>query len=1124
MIKYMKEYGGRSMSNFYLEEIDKKLNNPNKNVFICYRGMKAMGGAVAQILYYNLLCCNHAELVPFCAPLCNDGVDFEQASCRAIAKTRVFIIVINDDFCTPVLSGTDKLSKMFYNADDQVRKELLMLCNELLRRERLRSEGSPAENLSILPVFAGRAYGGNINKFLQELTRWLWTEKNAKRTNELAWESLRGKGYAEGSFPEEKLRTAFDKIVNKLAHQSNAYSIDYNFNPAARELINVTERVYNEYIKRAEIRDGEFVWIGTRLSDIGQTGSMFAGAVTLFGETDERKNLFALCDEGSSRRVDHNKISEEQDQFLFDRAVALANSHPRARFYFYNQSAYYNVHSARDNGVSLGEALGERYICVNAKGVLDTLSDKQKFHRFCDEKGLKGALLDVAEGSVADCKYATVCKLLGVREEEGHKFILQRPIASGGNGTYIMTRENSELFKNFTGEDKRMLFSVYREDNVPVNLHAILFKDGVLFTPGSIQIMRADYEKADNSSSVKRLMYRGADFVEYDRLARLDDKPENRVNGRHIAKFKELCAALCEKIRAEGYRGILGIDGMIYGNEVKLLEVNCRFQASSALVNRALAEQGFPSLQEINLAAWKDGEKAANYAKYLDGLRVEYSNYSYNYTGDETHALHVFNAVNAAKKAESGEGVLLGYQSKALSGKLCFPEADGYRPLPRELCKLDDNAHFYRLVFRTNICWANEDGGVNLDECVCEPMAEFKEKICEIAAGGEVSAQSLLALKIALLTQGVNVSAEARRQHGGLRPATNDAVDLQFGEKLHGVVINAPLSNKFQDFSPFRIDVREEKYFLSYYGNELCEIRFYPQDQLANNRTSKGFLYSQVAYLSTDRLRVHVTNSCIYKAGDRKKECKFCNIERDPDNGIDLQSIEEVVRRHWADHETSRLRHFLIGGQSPAQNAATIDKVVSIIKIIKNVTKGEKYPDGADVYAMILPCDEEGIRKMREAGLDQLSFNIEIFDERCAAKYMPGKSENKRETYKEMLLKAQDIWFKTLSKNTHLAFQQIRSMVILGLEPRESFAAGMDWMIGNGIQPIISLFRPLRGTPLEDCVAPSMAYVYKLYFALQKKIDAFNEKTGDAVPYYMLGPDCICCQNNTLSLPRTVRL
>ena len=173
---------------------------------------------------------------------------------------------------------------------------------------------------------------------------------------------------------------------------------------------------------------------------------------------------------------------------------------------------------------------------------------------------------------------------------------------------------------------------------------------------------------------------------------------------------------------------------------------------------------------------------------------------------------------------------------------------------------------------------------------------------------------------------------------------------------------------------------------------------------------------------------------------------------------------------------------------------------------------------------MILPCDEEGIRKMREAGLDQLSFNIEIFDERCAAKYMPGKSENKRETYKEMLLKAQDIWFKTLSKNTHLAFQQIRSMVILGLEPRESFAAGMDWMIGNGIQPIISLFRPLRGTPLEDCVAPSMAYVYKLYFALQKKIDAFNEKTGDAVPYYMLGPDCICCQNNTLSLPRTVRL
>ena len=38
-----------------------------------------------------------------------------------------------------------------------------------------------------------------------------------------------------------------------------------------------------------------------------------------------------------------------------------------------------------------------------------------------------------------------------------------------------------------------------------------------------------------------------------------------------------------------------------------------------------------------------------------------------------------------------------------------------------------------------------------------------------------------------------------------------------------------------------------------------------------------------------------------------------------------------------------------------------------------------------------------------------------------------------------MLLKAQDIWFKTLSKNTHLAFQQIRSMVILGLDRGKAF-------------------------------------------------------------------------------------
>ena len=170
---------------------------------------------------------------------------------------------------------------------------------------------------------------------------------------------------------------------------------------------------------------------------------------------------------------------------------------------------------------------------------------------------------------------------------------------------------------------------------------------------------------------------------------------------------------------------------------------------------------------------------------------------------------------------------------------------------------------------------------------------------------------------------------------------------------------------------------------------------------------------------------------------------------------------------------------------------------------------------------MILPC-ESGIQDLKDAGLNQLSFNIEIFDPVCAKKYMPGKGAIPREKYKKCLLNAKRVWKESCDTPIEKAMikRQIRSMLIFGLESKKSFFEGMSWMIENEIQPIISLFRPLDNTPLKDCVAPSMIDVYKLYFKLEDMIGNHmsNRKIRDNVAF-ILGPDCKCCQNNTLSLP-----
>lgn len=1089
----------------YLPTIENKMAAEDKTVFVCYRGMSGASGTMAQIIYYNLLCSDNADLVPFCAPLCNRREDFEEASSKAMKTCRVFLPVLTSDFCESDLG-----------ADDQVRKELLMLCRELILADGQTGTRPP---IFTFPVFVGDF---DVPTFFTKMYKWFFrsssnsgkedlgsgepgAERESILLNDVAWKEMFGEEY-----PAEQVEAEFSRMLREWQHTANPLHLRYNdgLPEKLRELVRETNRLYRQ---RPELKEEDIVWIGTRLSDIAHAGNRIKGAVTLFGENDDKNNHRAMCSKQSDCRVDHNRIDARQDEYIYGTTKEMMASQPKALFCLYNQLGYYTVKSEENGGDTLGKLLGKRAVCVNSGELLMQLSNKRCFREYCAAHGLGESLLDVVEGNYSDCVYAKVCEKLGVGANEGLKFIVQAPVASGGNGTFILTRENEATLRNALPQDQTYLFSVYREQNVSVNLHAILFQDGVVLTPGSIQLMRVDYDHIDGSSEVRRLMYRGADFLEYDRISRLEDSPENKVNGRHIRAFREQCAALCEAARADGYIGILGIDGIIYGNEVKLLEVNCRFQASSDLVNRALQDAGLPSLQEMNFAAWGNG-RAADYRDMLDHLSVHYSNYSYNYIGEDEHVRHIYD--------RCGQCV-----------HVCEAELDGYEP--REVTKrYDNNAHLFRLVFNTNLCWVNEDGAVSLEELVCEPVREFREKIGSVAEkcqGGRVPPDCLLALKIALLIQGVNFSREALsalEQDGGVRPATNDAVDLRFGNAFCNAVINAPCNNKFQIFSPFSIDLEQngKGICLSYYGKRLCEVSIYPLDPLAGRRIN-NFTYGQIAYLSTDRLRVHVTNSCIYKHREsgRDRSCKFCNIQPDCDE-IDAGSIRSVVEAHWRERERSGLRHFLIGGQSPVQDEKTIDHVVRIIKDIKEVTRSDRSPMGADIYAMILPSSPEGIKRMREEGLTQLSFNIEIFDPVCAQKYMPGKGSIPRETYRDRLRYARRV-FQNTWNNPLEALGQVRSMVIYGLEPAASFIKGVSQMIEDGIQPIISIFRPLRDTVLKDLVAPSMIDVYRLFFLLQSKINERFNYTDDRRPrYFMLGPDCTCCQNNTLSLPKEIRI
>ncbi len=674
------------------------------------------------------------------------------------------------------------------------------------------------------------------------------------------------------------------------------------------------------------------------------------------------------------------------------------------------------------------ETFLNRCVCVNEVEIIDSLNNKQKFRSLIDSKV---SMLPAKVLFGYECDYENLCNLF---LESSGEFVIQDFLSSGGEGTLLINSNNFNSVRAQLDETKQYIVTKYILQNIPVNMHILVDNEDIIKFPGSIQLLRNE----DN-----RIMYRGADYSSYYTL------PDSIKS-----LFEAACIEVAKIAQAKGYRGVCGIDGVIKNNKVYISEFNARFQGSTNILNRALFNAGLPNIQEMNLNIFKGIKNTQT--RVFSKLKINYSSYAFHYVDGLLFGNHI----------------LKNYSKEPL---IVDVDLDGYNPNE----KINKKIYMYRILLKGNISSVNADGGIYQHESIVEPDIRLYEKIIN---------GDLLAIKISLMTLGVKITQEAKSWligEGGIRPGNNNAVDL----KLRNLIINAPLNIKFIEFTPFEIRLEHGQLILYYYEEKIDEISIYPIDPLSTKTTSRGVPYTTVAYLSTDRLRVHMTNECIYKSSN--KSCRFCNITPCKDS-ISIEDIREVVKDYI--YNSSGATHFLVGGQSMGQEVGR-KRIIEMVSAIRKYTK-EKH-----IYVMSLPYDEETIKSLVDAGMNELSCNIEIFDDALAKKYMPGKGQIPRETYFRVLSYA-----KTLLPNKG----DVRSMLILGLEPDESFINGVKKLFKLGIQPIISIFRPLPDTPLENLIAPPLMYVYEMYYKL--------EMLGSSQKLH-LGPSCVHCQNNTLSLP-----
>lgn len=769
-------------------------------------------------------------------------------------------------------------------------------------------------------------------------------------------------------------------------------------------------------------------WVGPRDSDISYTGEMFDGVISLFGD-EKYKNSSAYCKNYHSR-VNHNIIDDDQDNFTITEIINRLAEDQDAQFIFYNPNIVHKIKKLKE--------VRNHILCLNDAGLMERLNNKISFRKLFAPLV---KMLDCKIVTAEQCQYENLKEVFKITDEDV-KFVVQAPVASGGYGTFILGSDNGHEIQNEIIPGSEYLVSRFLRRSVSVNAHMVIFDHDILFTPCSVQVMK---------ESNNRLFYRGADFITYKKI------PER---GRKL--FGEELLAVGREMQQMGYRGICGIDGMITENDVYILEVNNRFQASTPLINLSLSKVGLPSLHKLNCLAFESESVPEDYKDIIPNLDVPYSNYIFTSGAVDFHLMYFYKRAHEIGTYKYIEKIV----------------EDGYDPSqPNE-----KDAYQYKIIFNTNITGIDGNGEITIHNNIEEPSKDFSQK---------VEKKNYLYMKVALLNQGVWFTPEAVKrleESGGIRPGTNCSVDLLMGE----MVINCPVNSKFTEFSPFSIGIKNEKLALFYYGTYLKNIKINPVDIYSMKKTKNGIAFAVIANMSSDRLRLHHTSACVFKRDG--KGCAFCDIRMGKEV-ITLEDIHAVIDFYL---ENTEFEHFLIGGQSEISDREYI-YIIDTIKYIRK--KSDK-----KIYVMCLPPKNIGlIKELYDAGATEIAFNIEVFDRSLASEIMPGKGRLPLEQYMEALKEGVAI----LGKGG-----DVRSIILVGLENDKTFYDGIELLAQNYVQPILSVFRPLPDTEMFDNIPPSNEYLIAVYNRAERICANYGVR---------LGPSCVQCQNNTLSLPEKYR-
>jgi radical SAM superfamily enzyme YgiQ (UPF0313 family) len=350
-------------------------------------------------------------------------------------------------------------------------------------------------------------------------------------------------------------------------------------------------------------------------------------------------------------------------------------------------------------------------------------------------------------------------------------------------------------------------------------------------------------------------------------------------------------------------------------------------------------------------------------------------------------------------------------------------------------------------------------------------------------------------LKLALFTEGMIVTPEARRQISGTgehgRPLTlaDYASTSGISMELEGRIwVNAPIADfnpNFVQTPPHRLEFEDGEFWVSS-GDMRAHAKPVPVPSYHDQMNAWGEPYTSFAITHTDRVRISPIEGCAIA-------CQFCDLPyRYRYRKKTVEALVDSVDRAARD-PLLPARHVLISGGTPKEgDFEYLNEVYASV--------AATFP-GMAVDVMMVPMpgllDPEDLKA---AGIQGLSINLEMFGEESSRKIMPPKAKLGKKYWLDFIGRAAEVFGPG----------KVRSLILVGLEPLEDTLKGVEALAERGCDPVLSPFRPDPHTPLRSMKPPTIELLIETYERSLEIVEKYGVK---------LGPRCIPCHHNTLTFP-----